>query len=113
MARLVSSLILYPIAVALVAALYRQSALAAGLLAVLAVVAIVISRLPGDVPVLVGGACLGPTAEIVAVHYGAWTYHTPDFLGIPLWLPVAWGLAALLIKRISEGVVEIGRCPDR
>jgi hypothetical protein len=97
----------YPVGIVCVATLYRQSILLAGVLAVLAAATLSIARRPGDVLILAGGALLGPIAEIVAVAHGAWTYDTPDFLGIPLWLPVGWGLATLLIKRICEGLGEL------
>lgn len=53
------------------------------------------------------GAILGPFSEIIAVYFGIWTYTNPTFLGIPLWLPFAWGLVSLLIVRIAETFVKI------
>lgn len=43
------------------------------------------------------GFFCGPTTEIVAIYAGAWHYTQPLFLGIPLWLPFLWGVAALCI----------------
>jgi hypothetical protein len=108
-ARFVVSLLVYPIGIVCLATLYRQPLVLAGALALLAAVTLLVSRRRGDLAVLVGGVLLGPVAEIVAVRHGAWAYATPDFLGVPLWLPVAWGLATLVIKRISEGLLELGR----
>jgi uncharacterized membrane protein YoaT (DUF817 family) len=53
------------------------------------------------------GAVIGPLGEIFCVYSGAWRYANPTFLGIPLWLPLAWGLAITLIKRIAETFVVI------
>lgn len=41
---------------------------------------------------LVGGAC-----ENLAVFMGAWHYADAGWLFAPLWLPVGWGMAAVLI----------------
>jgi hypothetical protein len=48
---------------------------------------------------------LGPTADAVAVYFGAWEYSKPIYL-IPIWLPFLWGIAALLMKRISETILK-------
>jgi len=52
-------------------------------------------------------AIVGPIGEIVAIGFGVWQYANPTFLGIPLWLPLAWGLFAVMIKRIAEIFVDI------
>jgi hypothetical protein len=49
---------------------------------------------------------LGSIAESIAVYFGAWEYSKPFYL-IPLWLPFVWGIAALLIKNISETLLKI------
>lgn len=50
-------------------------------------------------------AILGPLGEILAILGGAWTYAKPAIL-VPIWLPLAWGCAAVLIKRAADNVVE-------
>ncbi len=42
---------------------------------------------------LVGGAC-----ENIAVMLGAWSYSNAGFLYAPLWLPVGWGMAVVLLE---------------
>ncbi len=54
----------------------------------------------------IGGAILGPIAEIIATKAGIWQYAIPTFLNIPLWLPFAWGFAAVLIIRIALAFVR-------
>jgi hypothetical protein len=53
-----------------------------------------------------GGAILGPIAEIIATKVGIWQYTLPTFFNIPLWLPFAWGFAAVLIIRIALACVK-------
>jgi hypothetical protein len=50
---------------------------------------------------------LGPAGEVVAVHDGAWEYSKPFYL-IPVWLPFAWGIAALVMKKLSEILITKG-----
>ena len=40
-------------------------------------------------------AVLGPLVEIICVFVGVWHFSTPDFFGIPYWLPFYWGLIGL------------------
>lgn len=54
----------------------------------------------------VGGAILGPIAEIIATKVGIWQYALPTFFNIPLWLPFAWGFATVLIIRIALAFVR-------
>jgi hypothetical protein len=44
---------------------------------------------------------LGPVAELFAIAFGAWNYAQP-FYFIPTWLPLLWGIAALIVKNLSE-----------
>jgi hypothetical protein len=46
---------------------------------------------------------LGPVGEAVAIYFGAWSYAKPLEL-VPLWLPFAWGCAALYMKKTSEAI---------
>ena len=48
--------------------------------------------------------CLGPCTEIVATYAGAWQYTMPQFAGIPVWLPVLWGLAGVFIAQLWQKV---------
>ena len=60
-----------------------------------------------DIYFLIAGAIIGPLGEIVCIYFGAWRYVNPTFFGIPIWLPLAWGLAIMLIKRFAEIFVKI------
>ena len=44
---------------------------------------------------------LGIITESTAVYFGAWAYASPDFVGIPYWLPVLWGNASMFIYQIA------------
>jgi hypothetical protein len=51
---------------------------------------------------------LGPAGEFVAIHYGAWRYAEPAIL-IPIWLPFAWGISGLFLKKATEALSGVGR----
>ncbi|MGD0090543.1 MAG: hypothetical protein ABSE73_11540 [Planctomycetota bacterium] len=55
------------------------------------------------------GAILGPLGETIGVRSGAWQYSSPTFLGIPLWLPFAWGTMTVLIRAVSDTVTKMAR----
>ncbi|MFZ1011241.1 MAG: hypothetical protein WAN65_30660 [Candidatus Sulfotelmatobacter sp.] len=48
---------------------------------------------------------LGPTGEAIAIYHGAWQYAKPLIL-VPMWLPFAWGCAALYMKKTSDALAE-------
>ena len=47
------------------------------------------------------GACVGPTAEIILISLGLFSFSDPDFMGMPFWLPVFWGNVALALRRVA------------
>jgi len=53
------------------------------------------------------GAVVGPCGEMIGVSAGAWRYTGPTLLGIPPWLPFAWGLATVLIRGIAGTLAKI------
>lgn len=59
------------------------------------------------------GFVFGPTAEVLGIHTGAWSYSSSDFLGIPIWLPFVWGNAALFIQNTSEVATRVLSPGDR
>lgn len=60
-----------------------------------------------DIYFFITGAVVGPIGEIVAIYFGAWQYTNPTFFGIPLWLPLVWGLSITVIKRFAEIFIKI------
>jgi len=52
------------------------------------------------------GGIIGPVVEIICIHFGIWSYTNPSGLGIPLWLPLAWGLATVMITRIAGTILQ-------
>lgn len=45
---------------------------------------------------------LGPIVDLIAVGGGAWSYGAPFVAGIPVWLPLAYGISGLLLRRLAD-----------
>jgi hypothetical protein len=54
-------------------------------------------------------ALAGTLGEIICMHFGAWYYTAPYFykLGIPLSLPLAWGLSANVIWVVTMALTRL------
>jgi hypothetical protein len=49
-------------------------------------------------------AITGPIGEAIVSKSGLWTYAGDTVLGIPYWLPLAWGITAVAIKRYLDSL---------
>ncbi|MBU0533074.1 hypothetical protein KKB44_06295 [Candidatus Micrarchaeota archaeon] len=54
------------------------------------------------IAMLVGGAC-----ENIAVFLGAWNYTNANYLFAPIWLPVGWGMAVVLLEEAFSTNVPV------
>ncbi|RLC00093.1 MAG: hypothetical protein DRH90_19160 [Deltaproteobacteria bacterium] len=54
--------------------------------------------------IFIMGATLGTIGEAICMKVGFWHYHSPYFkaVGMPISLPMAWGLSAVIIGRIAK-----------
>jgi hypothetical protein len=69
-------------------------------LAVLLAVRLAFVPARGDWAFALVAAVAGPAAEATIHALGAFDYTEPDFLGLPLWLPLLWANGGLAIRRI-------------
>ena len=53
------------------------------------------------------GFFLGPVYDIYLVPTGIWTYGNPVLFGIPPWLPLGYGLGAVMIFKIGASLKNI------
>lgn len=99
--------LLFIISILLIVAFYQNNILLTLLLLAEWVFGLKFWHKKHDAYFFVIGAITGPLGEIVAIIFGVWQYANPTFLGIPMWLPFAWGLAVVMIKRVAEIFVKI------
>jgi hypothetical protein len=62
-----------------------------------------------DILIFIIGGVLGTVGEFTCMKLGFWEYHYPFLrsIGVPISLPLAWGLSAVIVGRIAgiwEGV---------
>ncbi len=57
-----------------------------------------------DMLIFVIGGALGTLGEFICMELGFWQYHYPFFrsIGLPLSLPLAWGLSSVIVSRIAR-----------
>ncbi|NIP40571.1 MAG: DUF2878 family protein [Candidatus Aenigmarchaeota archaeon] len=99
---------LFSLVVTLIILFYTNNLLLTALLIIAWLVGIRFWHKKHDIYFFVAGAVIGSIAEIICIYFGVWQYANPTFLGIPMWLPIVWGLAAMLIKRTGETLAKIG-----
>lgn len=57
-----------------------------------------------DILIFIIGAVLGTFGEYICMKLGFWVYHYPLFrsIGMPISLPLAWGLSSVITGRIAK-----------
>lgn len=52
----------------------------------------------------------GGIIEIIMVNFGhGWVYSNPNFWGIPLWIPLFWGLMGTTVIVLYDAITNIKR----
>lgn len=77
----------------------KEAAIGLGIVALLM---LLIEKSKSSVYLFVIVAILGSLAEAIFIYFGVWHYAHPNFIGIPMWLPLLWGNAGLAINRLSK-----------
>lgn len=93
-------LLVYILAIAIVSSFWYNSFLTFLLLGILWIIALFLWHDPLDIKIFIIAAVGGSLGEVIAISFGAWSYTVPNFLGIPLWLPLLWGFAAVTLRRL-------------
>ena len=104
---LLVDVLLLVVAVALVSLLYKQTVLLTIIMVAGWAIALKLWHSKNDIATLLAGAVAGTLAESIAVMTGAWKYANPTLLGIPLWLPLLWGGAAMFIRKFADTLASI------
>lgn len=102
-------LFIFCLGTVMVSLFYMDTLILTALLIAVFIVALKLWYRKHEIYFFVTGAILGPIAEIICIHLGVWQYANPTLLGIPLWLPITWGLACVLIKRFSELLIALNK----
>ena len=86
---------------------YRNIALTTILLFILAIIALFKWKTKNTLIIFLTGGLFGTVAGIIAVNYGVWNYTVANIFGIPSWLFILLGNAAIFIYRLSIEIKKI------
>lgn len=89
-----------------ISALWRDNLVTSVLLTGILVLTLGFWHTRKDMTHLFIAALVGPAMEAVCVYSGAWSYSNPNLL-VPVWLPLCWGLAGIILPRLA-GCFEVG-----
>ena len=104
---LLLEMLLFGLGTMAISLLYPYTEIVFVVLAIAVVAALKLWHKKDDVYYFVVGATLGPFAEIFHVYFGAWYYTTPHVMGLPIWLPLGWGLFVIIINRVVNTLKKI------
>jgi hypothetical protein len=104
---LIFELSVYAVLLMLVAILWNTPVILTVCYGVMSLVILLVWHTKRDLFFYFVAFILGSLGESIAIYFGAWKYSKPFYL-IPLWLPFLWGIAALVVKNISETLLKVG-----
>jgi hypothetical protein len=90
----------------LISLLWREPQILVPILVVIAVIYFAFLREKNGLLFFAVAAFFGPIGEATVSATGLWTYYGPTILGIPYWLPLAWGITAVAIHKYLEAVAR-------
>jgi hypothetical protein len=85
--------------------LWQDNIIIAILFIIITAATLLVRRSRSDLVHFVVAAILGPIMEAICISSGAWAYSNPTYI-IPFWLPLGWGLAAIIINDLVNYFTE-------
>ena len=104
---LIFYVLIYLLSVMTVSLLHNNNLLLTIALVSISIIMFLVWRDKRDVFCFIVGFIAGPLGEVIAISFGTWVYTNPTVFGIPLWLPVLWGLAMVSLNRVSLLVIKV------
>lgn len=98
---LLTALIIAAIGLVALALLWRRSLILALVFLILSLAFYLLDRRRGDASLYAWAVLIGLIVELVGTASGAWRVGRADVRGIAFWLPLGYGLAALVFHRIA------------
>ncbi len=105
---LILEFVLFAFAVLSIAFFWRNNVITTWLLIFGWLVAILLWHKKEDILFFVAAAVLGLIIELIGVHFGVWAYGNPSWLGIPVWIPLAYGYSSIVISKIGKTISNFG-----
>ncbi len=86
---------------------YKNILLTTILLGIIALIALLKWKTAKVAIIFILGGFFGTFVEIVLVNSGVLNYAIANFMGVPAWIFLAWGNAAIFIYRLSNEIKKI------
>jgi uncharacterized membrane protein YoaT (DUF817 family) len=86
--------------------LWKNEGILTFVLVAIAFAMLSIAKSKNEIILFVFCSFAGALAESYAILFGVWSYSAPTFIGIPIWLPLLWGIAAVFIKRSHDAICQ-------
>lgn len=99
--------VLAPLSLVVVALFWNQPFHVLAGLVVIAGMMLYLRGSKTDIVFFVTAGLAGTAAEAIAIYFGAWNYGNSQLLGVPIWLPVLWGIAALFTDRLHHEFLDV------
>lgn len=100
-------ILMYAVAISAIAIFYNNNSTVTILLLIILLIRIKLKPKKDDLIYFSVSFLAGTIGEIILVYFGVWQYLNPTLLGIPLWLPIAWGLTIVMMRRIGEHIKNL------
>ena len=90
----------------LVSTLWPQPLVLTTLILTVSITYFLLFKKKNDLLFFVVAAIAGPVGEGLVSSSGLWKYSGQTIFGIPYWLPLAWGITAIIIKRLIDSLTD-------
>jgi hypothetical protein len=90
----------------LISQLWKYPIILLVILSVISVIYLGLKRSKTDLIIFLIAGISGPIGEGLVSASGLWTYHGETLLGIPYWLPLAWGITAVAVYKLVLAVTK-------
>ena len=97
----------FVVEIAAIIVLYRRNSVLLVVLCVETAIVLRIWRERFDRAFFLVIALIGSLAELAFVRAGIWHYANPSFAQLPVWFPVSFGLAGLIVLRLARALVAL------
>jgi phosphoglycerol transferase MdoB-like AlkP superfamily enzyme len=89
--------------------LWQNNLILTSLYILIFLIAIFLWKSKEDILLFIIACIFFQIGEIIIVHYGAWTFNNPTYLGIPIWITLSWGFASVILKRFANTTNKLFR----
>lgn len=87
---------------------FREPILATILLSLTSLLGLIKWKSKLTLAIFLFGGLWGPICEMIAINYGVWEYALPNFLNVPFWLFILWGMAAAFLFETAKELNKLG-----